>query len=511
MPVRGNQETASLINFFHRCKNHVFHISQVIPCFTIFTEQRLMRTEAGIMEPNDSRSVKTRILFADKNRESCNLFQKILIGEHIHIETSHNIATTLKILESSPLEIVIISDITDQETLLNKIQYRHPGVSTVTVFESDSQEKAVKTMGMETSDYSILKPFDFYSISSLINKIRDHRNVLEKKNYSGRDRRKNYRFENFVGQHPAMLDVFQKIRDVAVTNSSVLITGETGTGKELVAEAIHYRSLRRSRNLIRVNCAALTKNLINSELFGHEKGAFSGAETKKSGYFEHADNGTVFLDEIGDIPIPTQIALLRVFDSGSFQRVGGTSTLKVDVRLICATNKNLSLAVEQKIFREDFFHRINVVPISIPPLRERKSDIILLADHFLNICNTKTGKNISGFSDSAKKLLLQYNWPGNIRELTNVIERAVVFCKKNKITPHILPASICKQSGSKPFALTLTSPSLPEAESALIKKVLEESDWNLKQAAEKLNIARGTLYSKINKFGLNKHGPGDRF
>jgi two-component system NtrC family response regulator/two-component system response regulator HydG len=231
-------------------------------------------------------------------------------------------------------------------------------------------------------DY-ILKPFDFHAIRMLIEKITGHKAILGKSIFLGKEHRKGYRFENIIGQDPKIFEIFQKIIDVAVTNVTVLITGESGTGKELIADAIHFRSPRRSEPLVRVNCAALTETLINSELFGHEKGAFTGATAQKKGHFELADRGTILLDEIGDIPLPTQISLLRVLESKTFQRVGGSTTLKVDTRVICATNKDLSDTVKEKLFREDLFDRINVVPIHMPPLRERKSDVPLLAKHFL--------------------------------------------------------------------------------------------------------------------------------
>ena len=299
-----------------------------------------------------------------------------------------------------------------------------------------------------------------------------------------------------------MFHVFQKIIDVAETNATVLINGETGTGKELIADSIHFGSPRRSQPLIKVNCAALTETLINSELFGHEKGAFTGATAQKKGHFELADKGTIFLDEIGDIPIPTQISLLRVLESGTFQRVGGTRTLKVDTRVICATNKDLFSAVKEKLFREDLFYRINVVPIHMPPLRERKSDIPLLANQLLKKYCTETKKNIHRISRAAMNILIRYNWPGNVRELANIIENAVIFCKGRELIPANLPEEMRKTTQKKGFTLVLSSRSLPLAEATMIHKVLEETSWNLKQAAKELDIARGTLYSKMKKYGI---------
>jgi len=229
-----------------------------------------------------------------------------------------------------------------------------------------------------------------------------------------------------------------------------------------------------------------------------------GQQRKKRGHFELADRGTIFLDEIGDIPIPTQISLLRVLESKTFQRVGGTTTLKVDTRVICATNKDLSHAIKEKLFREDLFYRINVAPIHIPPLRERKSDIPLLANHFLRKYCTETKKNIHRISRAAINILIRYNWPGNVREMSNTIENAVIFCKGRELIPANLPEELRKTTRKKGFTLVLSSRSLPLAEATMIHKVLEETNWNLKQAAKELDIARGTLYSKIKKYGIKR-------
>ncbi|MGP8330682.1 MAG: sigma-54 interaction domain-containing protein [Methanosarcinaceae archaeon] len=264
---------------------------------------------------------------------------------------------------------------------------------------------------------------------------------------------------------------------------------------------------RRAWGLVRVNCAALTETLINSELFGHEKGAFTGAITQKKGHFELADRGSIFLDEIGDVPIPTQISLLRILESKTFQRVGGTTTLKVDTRVICATNKDLSHAVKEKLFRKDLFYRINVVSIHMPPLRERKSDILILANHFLRKYCAETKKNIPRISRTAMKILIRHDWPGNIRELANIVENAVIFCKGKEIIPANLPEELRETTQKKTFTLGLSSRSLPLAESTMIRKILDETNWNLKQASKELDIARGTLYSKMKKYGIEKSHP----
>ncbi|MBW2608228.1 MAG: sigma-54-dependent Fis family transcriptional regulator [Deltaproteobacteria bacterium] len=449
---------------------------------------------------------KTKILFVDDEESIRWFFKKSMTTEELIVDTASDGVEALKKLKTFPADIVI-TDVNmpkmDGLTLLGEIMVRYPDIFVVIVTGYGTIEDAVKAMKAGAYDY-ILKPFDFDAIRMVIKKITAHARISKKSIFSGQDRRRKRRFENIIGQDPKMFEIFQRIIDVADTNATVLITGESGTGKELIAEAIHFRSSRRSEPLIKVNCAALTETLINSELFGHEKGAFTGAVAQKKGHFELADGGSIFLDEIGDVPIPTQISFLRVLELGTFQRVGGTRTLKVDTRVICATNKDLSHAVKEKLFREDLFYRINVVPIHIPPLRERKSDVPLLANHFLRKYCTETKKNILRISRIAMNILIRHDWPGNVRELANIIENAVIFCKGREIIPVDLPKELKETTQKKGFALGLSSSSLPLVESTLIRKVLEETNWNLKKAAEELDIARGTLYSKMKKYGIEK-------
>ena len=452
-------------------------------------------------------SSKTKLLFVDDEGPIRRLFRRGMgQDESVLLKTASDGKEALKKLKTFHADIVI----TDMKmpkmgglALLEEIRIRYPDIFVVILTAYGSIEDAVKVMKAGAYDY-ILKPFDFDVIRMVIEKITGQKRILEKSIFPGKERRKGYRFENIIGQDPKMFEIFQKIMDVADTNATVLITGESGTGKELIDEAIHFRSPRRSEPLIKVNCAALTETLINSELFGHEKGAFTGATAQKRGHFELADRGTIFLDEIGDIPLRTQISLLRVLESKTFQRIGGTTTLKVDTRIICATNKDLSDAVKEKLFREDLFYRINVVPIHMPPLRERKSDIPLLANHFLRKYCTETKKNILGISRAATNILYRYDWIGNVRELANIIENAVIFCKGRELIPANLPEELRKTTRKKGFTLVLSSRSLPLAEATMIQKVLEETNWNLKQAAKELDIARGTLYSKMKKYGIEK-------
>ena len=443
-------------------------------------------------------SAKIRILFVDDEEPIRSLFCKAMEKSPVLVQTACDGEEALGKLESFPADIVITDVVMpkmDGHSLLKQIKLQYPSIFVIVITGKGSVEDAVESMKTGAYDY-VMKPFDFNRIQNLIEKIAGHKKLLQNNFLPGE--------VNIVGQDPKMFEIFRRINQVAKTDATVLIVGETGTGKELIAEAIHHRSPRRKGPLAKVNCAALTETIINSELFGHEKGAFTGAVTQKKGHFENADGGTIFLDEIGDIPLWTQISLLRILETGTFQRVGGTKTLEVNTRFICATNKDLSKAVSEKVFREDLYYRINVVSIQVPPLRERKSDIPLLANHFLKKYSSATGKDLYAISKAAMELLIRYNWPGNVRELTNVIENAVIFSNGREITSDVLPKEMIEAPQSKEFTLTLPSKSLPLAESTLIRKVLEETSWNLKQAAKDLNIARGTLYSKMKKYGIER-------
>ena len=352
-------------------------------------------------------------------------------------------------------------------------------------------------------DY-ILKGSDRDELFALTKRIAEQKHLVNKSFYPHEDRRKTYRFENIIGKTPQMLDIYNRIQDVAKSNILVLITGESGTGKELVANAIHYTSVRRKKPYVKINCASMPDGLIESELFGHEKGAFTTAIAQKKGRFELAHGGTLFLDEIGEMPPQMQAKLLRVLDDGNFERVGGTKTIHADVRIICATNKDIHQEVSEKRIREDLYYRIKAASVHVPPLRERKEDIPLLATYFTSIHSRKNNKTMEAVSKASHTILRAYEWPGNVRELSHVIEQAVVFCKGREITPDCLPEDIKRPPHLREFTLRLPSRSLPLAEETLIRKVLEDTNWNLKQAARELDIARGTLYSKMKKYGVER-------
>lgn len=333
--------------------------------------------------------------------------------------------------------------------------------------------------------------------------IRLEKEQLRKENARLRNELENkYRFSNIVGNSNKMRDVFQMISQVSRSNATVLIRGESGTGKELVASSIHYNSHRAKSPFVKVNCAALPVNLIESELFGHEKGSFTGAINKKLGKFEIADKGTLFLDEIGSIGLDVQVRLLRVLQEKEFERVGGHKTIKADVRIIAATNKNLEEAVEEESFRGDLYYRLNVFPIYLPPLRERKTDILLLSDHFLEKYSKENGKDIRRFSTPAIDMLMAYHWPGNVRELENCIERAVLLCEEGVIHSYHLPPTL--QTGAE--SDTLPAQSMEDAVSNLEKEMiidaLKNTRGNITNAAKQLKTTVRKFSYKAKKYNV---------
>ena len=358
-------------------------------------------------------------------------------------------------------------------------------------------DSAVQAMKDGAYDY-IVKPFDPEAIALVVEKVVEHQRLV-RENILLRERlEQEYKFEEIIGRSQPMQEVFEMVKNVAESDTSILITGESGTGKELIARAIHANSSRRYTPFITASCGAMPEGLLESELFGHEKGAFTGALYTKKGRFELADGGTLFLDEIGEISPKTQVDLLRVLDEKSFRRVGGMEQITVDVRIVSATNRDLKKAISEGAFREDLFYRLNVVSIQLPPLRERKEDIPLLSDHFLDKFRAETNKRIERISAKALELMMEYNWPGNVRELENAIERAVVVGKRNEIIPEDLPffrQDMPEKTGAR---------SLREREKLYILQALEENEWNISKTADDLEIDRVTLYNKIKKYNLEK-------
>jgi Nif-specific regulatory protein len=331
----------------------------------------------------------------------------------------------------------------------------------------------------------------------------DKRRLVDENEHLRQELRDKYDFSNIIGTSGPVRQVYEQVAQVAATNTTVLIRGESGTGKELIAHAIHYNSLRAKKPFVKVSCAALPESLIEAELFGYEKGAFTGAEQRKKGRFELAEGGTLFLDEIGDVNLSTQVKLLRVLQEREFERVGGTETIKVNVRLIAATNKDMEQAIQQGAFREDLYYRLNVFTIFVPPLRERKADLLLLADHFLEKFSREHGKSIKRISTPAIDMLVSYHWPGNVREMENALERAVLMCEGQVIHAHHLPPSLQTAEASG----TVTRVSLADAvvayEKDLIQDALKTTRGNRAKAARLLDATERILNYKIKKYAVD--------
>jgi DNA-binding NtrC family response regulator len=361
-------------------------------------------------------------------------------------------------------------------------------------------DTAVQAMKEGAFDY-LVKPFDPDEVEMQIKKIIQHKDLVLENLLLRKTLEEKFHYDEIIGKSDAMQEIFGMISRVAPTDSTVLITGESGTGKELIAQAIHANSQRSYMPFIAISCGALPDTLLESELFGYEKGAFTGATHAKRGRFEMADGGTLFLDEIGDISLKTQVGLLRVLEQKEISRLGSEQTTKVDVRILAATNRDLKQAIQEKRFREDLYYRLNVISIHIPPLIERTEDIPLLVETFIRKCCAEMNKEEKKVAPSALKLLMEYDWPGNVRELENVIERALVIGQAREILPDDLPFS------RRPLRPTELPKSLKLMEKIHIERILKENDWNISKAARELEIDRQTLYNKMQKYEINKKEP----
>ncbi len=380
------------------------------------------------------------------------------------------------------------------------IKEKKPSLPVLIITAFSSVESAVEAMKKGAFDY-VTKPIDLGELQIVMARAL-HFEKLQKENDQLKERiGERYKFSSIIGQSEAMQKVFGTLCMVAPADATVLITGASGTGKELIANAVHQNSPRSEGPFIKLNCAALHENLLESELFGHEKGAFTGASDQRKGRFELAHNGTLFLDEIGDLSLPTQAKILRVLQEGEFERLGGTETIKVDVRLLAATHKNLAKMVETNEFRQDLFFRLNVVPIELPSLKDRPEDVPLLVQHFLELYREKNRKNIRGIDNAAMDRLVGYSWPGNIRELENTMERAVILCLGEQITEQELPVAM-RNEPAAPGTVPRAGTTLKAMERQLIQLTLQQTEGNRTKAAELLGITRQTLQNKIKEYEL---------
>jgi len=417
------------------------------------------------------------------------------------VDVAADATEALKKLKEGPWDIILI-DIKmpgmDGMELQQRIKEIDKTITVIIMTAYASVDTAVRALKEGAFDY-IVKPFDPDELTHLVRNA-VHQRRLTAENVQLREKIDELsKLDEIVGESQAMKKVFEMVRTVAQTDSTVLIRGESGTGKELIARAIHANSPRRYFPIIPVNCGALPEGILESELFGHEKGAFTGAQYRRKGKLEMADGGTLFLDEVGDIPPKMQVDLLRVLETKQFTRLGGNQVLKVDFRLIGATNKNLEKLVEDGVFREDLYYRINVFSIYLPPVRERREDIPLLAHHFVKKFALAMNKKITGISPEAMDLLVRYDWPGNVRELENALERAMVVGKGPQIQVQDLPFQLANKMRIP------VADSLDAVEKSHIATILDRTGWNITRSAEILGIDRVTLYNKIKKYGLKKN------
>ena len=413
--------------------------------------------------------------------------------------------TGLKLLRENPVDLVL----TDLKLpgmngleFLHSVKHQNAALPVVVMTAFGSVETAVEAMKAGASDY-VLKPFSLTEMRMVIRKELDVRNLREENRSLREALGKRYSHPNIVARSPKMQEVLATVERVAPTNSTVLLGGESGVGKDLIARAIHEKSRRATGPFLKINSTAIPENLLESELFGFEKGAFTGAVASKPGKFELADKGTLFLDEIGDVPPLTQVKLLKVLQEREFERLGGTRLVKVDVRLIAATNKDLREALEQGTFREDLYYRLNVVPIDIAPLRERKQDIPDLVNLFVSRFTGESGKPVEGITPEAMRILVNYHWPGNVRELQNIVERACALAKGNVLDPSDIHLDTRAAKASNGFVGFLPDGmTLEQWEDEMVQEALRRANGNKSQAARLLGLSRNALRYRLSKIGI---------
>ncbi len=450
---------------------------------------------------------KKTILLADDDRGHRTMLKVNLRGAGFEVMEAEDGDEVLPLLQAHAIDLVLL-DLKMQrmdglETL--QVLHEHQIITPVIMLTAfSSVETAVKAMKRGAFDY-IAKPVDIDELKLTVNKALAFEKLQEENELLKKRLREKFDFGNIIGMSRPMRDLFETLTLVAPSDATVLVTGESGTGKELVTNVLHENSPRKNNAFIKVNCAALHENLLESELFGHEKGSFTGAAAQRKGRFEQAHKGTLFLDEIGDMSLTTQAKILRVLQEGEFERLGGDTSIKIDVRLLAATHKDLEKMVQKGTFRQDLYFRLNVVPVVLPPLRERSEDIPPLADFFLAKYARKNRKSIRAIHPQALALLLRYNWPGNIRELENAMERAVILCLGEQITPRELPVHF-RPEGEQAAPETPVESSgltLRAMEREMIRTTLTQTGGNRSQTAKILGIARQTLLNKMNEYGLS--------
>jgi two-component system, NtrC family, response regulator AtoC len=435
---------------------------------------------------------------------------KIILEDTCEVHTVGDGTTALKVLAHEDIHLVILDlrlpDMEGLEVLL-RIKEMDEYIGVIVVTAVGDVKTAVRAMQAGASEY-LVKPFDIETLQAVVSRTLERQALMKEVLYLRSEVEGYHPFVDIVGRDERMLEIFELIERVADSDATVLIIGESGTGKELIARAIHQQSCRAQKPFVAVNCTAIPEHLIESELFGHERGAFTGAVLRRIGKFELAHSGTLFLDEIGSMRLDMQTKLLRALQAREIERVGGERTIKVDVRIVAATNADLRELVKTKAFRDDLYYRLNVVPVYVPPLRSRKSDIPLLVQYFLDKYNRQFNRRVRGFSPAAMDTLQGYDWPGNVRELENIVERLVVISKHETIQLRELPLDL--QSSHTPLVEQLEEEgydlrkAVQQFEREYIRRVLEKTHWNQTVAARMLGIHRNTLLGKIEQLELRK-------
>ena len=451
-----------------------------------------------------SREDRFRILVVDDEQTQLELVGGFLRKAGFEVVLMQSAGKALQIFREEAFDLVL----TDQRMpelsgldLLKSMREVNPEVSIIVITAYGSIETAVSAMKGGATDY-LAKPLNLDELLLRIERVRKDQQLVQENSELREALRERHRIEGIIGESGQMQEVLDLVRRVAPSNATVLIRGESGTGKELIAKAIHYESLRKEGPLVKVNCAALPETLLESELFGHEKGSFTGAFATRKGRFEVADKGTLFLDEIGDLPAHLQAKLLRVLQEKEFERVGSSQAIRTDVRIITATHRDLESLIKEGQFREDLYYRLNVVTIMLPPLRERRQDLSLLIDHFLREFARKNGKSIRGFSHEARNALLRYDYPGNVRELENLVERAVVLTRDDVISLGELPLSIKETKTDVNVDQTNLSAVVEGIERRMIVDALNEASGIQTRAADSLGISERALRYKLKKYGI---------
>ena len=448
-----------------------------------------------------------RIVVIDDEVNAATALETLLREDGYEVRSAHDARSGLSLLEKTEADVVL-TDLKmpgmDGLELLGRIKEVRPETMVILMTAYGTVKTAVKAMKLGAEDY-LGKPIDVEELEVILQKTLDKKRLLEEARLLRERVSQKYRFENIVGESPEMLAAFKTVKQVAPSSASVLLLGESGTGKELFAQALHENSPRRHKPFIRVACASLPETLLESELFGHEKGSFTGALYSRAGRFETADGGTLFLDEIGDISPTVQVKLLRFLEEREFERVGGNRTYKVDVRIVTATHRDLTKKLEEATFREDLYYRLNVIEIHIPPLRERVGDIPLLAEHFLRKFAAANAKEVRGFSDDTLALLLQHGWPGNVRELENAIERAVILTNEPLLTPlHfptlrrvVSPGEAVRSAG---LGVAIPGSTFAEIEKEAILRTLEAVGGSTSRAAALLGISTRKIQYRLKEY-----------